>query len=203
MNSIDASALNDHKTNACNPIVGITFERCSGETLRTVFRHKMPDSQRRFRSRLVKKLGTYYYQEIPPDEIDQALDKAVSIRTDITTWDQVSRFCADYQDDIFPDNELQWSVHIFPEFEDNSSLILMKEHHVMTDGMGALIMFATLQDKYDPKQLIQTSQVLSAPQKFLLVLLKPFLAVYGAICFLTWKNDRSGLKGPMPVAQKS
>ena len=119
MNSIDASALNDHKTNACNPLVGITFERCSGETLRTIFRKKLPDSQKRFRSRLVKKLGTYYYQEIPAPEIEQALDKAVSIRPDITTWAQICQFIASYQDDIFPDHELQWCVHIFPEFEDN------------------------------------------------------------------------------------
>lgn len=125
------------------------------------------------------------------------------MRNDIRTWAQVEKFMAEIQTKVMPDDQLQWSVYIFPDFEKDESLMIMKIHHCVADGLGACINFCTLQDKYSRDQLIQTSQVLSKPQKLILFCLKPFLALYGAYCFITWKDDKSSLKGPQPAGKKT
>lgn len=70
----------------------------------------------------------------------------------------------------------------------------MKLHHAITDGMGIMILFATLQDKYAPTDLIQTTQVLGFCKEFFLYLLKPFSLMYAFMWFLLWSTDVNCVK---------
>lgn len=93
---------------------------------------------------------------------------------------------AEFQNIEFPEDGLQWCVWFIPDFNDNESLFVMKVHHVVADGLGICLLFASLQDNYNPKDFIQTSEVLSFCYNFLITLLKPFTITYALLFFLFW-----------------
>ena len=135
-------------------MAGMVYDKCSEEVLREKFQRRMPQRWARYRSRLVKVLDNYYFQELPPDELKRALEKAVILREDIKTWDDVSKCCEEIQTVAYKENELHWNIHIVPNFNETESCVIMKVHHVINDGLGCMIMLSTLQDKYDPNVLI-------------------------------------------------
>lgn len=52
-----------------------------------------------------------------------------------------------------PEEELQWRVWIVPSFNQGTeSLLIMKSHHVIGDGLGLFIAWSTLQESYSPDQ---------------------------------------------------
>jgi len=71
----------------------------------------------------------------------------------------------------------------------------MKMHHVVTDGLGFAILFATLQDHYVPQTFIQTKGVLSGLKKTAIFLMGPLLAMNAVWRFLTWNTDRNLIRG--------
>ncbi len=102
---------------------------------------------------------------------------------------------AEQQNIDIPEQNLQWTVWIMPEFENGKeSLMVMKVHHVIGDGLGIMIMLATLQDNYSPDQWIQTTEVLSCCMKLIIMLLKPFTLVYAFLFFLFWSTDKNVIK---------
>jgi NRPS condensation-like uncharacterized protein len=94
----------------------------------------------------------------------------------------------------FPEDELQWHLWFIPNYNENESLIIMKAHHIMADGMGWILTLGSLQETYDPKQFIQTTQVLSKCRKLTLALLKPITMTYSFVYFLFWKTDVNVIK---------
>ena len=93
LGACDANCYNDHELNPCNIMAGMVYDKCSEEVLREKFQRRMPKQWSRYRSRLVKVLDNYYFQELPPEELKRALDKAIVRRDDIKTWDDVSKCC--------------------------------------------------------------------------------------------------------------
>ena len=50
----------------------------------------MPTKWKRFRSKVVKVLDNYYFKELEPEELKIALDKAIIVRHDIHSLNDLS-----------------------------------------------------------------------------------------------------------------
>lgn len=100
------------------------------------------------------------------------------------------------QNKTYDENGLQWTVWICPNFENNESIAIFKAHHVISDGMGIMLLFGTLQDNYSPSQFVQTTEVLNCCKKFILYLLKPLTLMYAFLWFFIWSTDENCIKGP-------
>ena len=70
----------------------------------------------------------------------------------------------------------------------------MKFHHVIGDGLGCMVMLSTLQDTYNPNQMIQTNKPMSFVNRLKLIVLKPLLLMYGVLIFLVWKKDQNVIR---------
>jgi hypothetical protein len=62
-------------------------------------------------------------------------------------------------------------------------------HHVIGDGLGLLLTFASLQEKYSPTQFIQTAHE-TVFSKTKSTLLAPFTVIYAAVRILLWPSDK-------------
>lgn len=159
---VDINALNDGPENVSNIMAAFVFhEKCEPEMIREVFIEKLSMQYRRYRSSLVKVADSYYFKEMETKELRKALDAAFIIREDITNKEDFALLCQEQQTYMFPEHGLQWAIYFCPNYEDNQSLMMLKVHHVLGDGLGLLFVFATLQDSYDANQFIQTTSVIS------------------------------------------
>lgn len=114
----------------------------------------------------------------------------------------MSELISEQQNIEFPEDQLQWHIWFVPNLNDQESLFVMKMHHAIGDGLGILILFATLQDNYSPKSFIQTTEVLSTCKQFIIFLLKPFTLLYAFVFFLFWKTDKNYIKDIVKLAGK-
>ena len=71
LNQVDKNVFYDQESNRCNIMASLLFEKCSHKVLEDVFLHKMVAARSRFRSRMVKILDNYYFQELPKDELQR------------------------------------------------------------------------------------------------------------------------------------
>lgn len=68
--------------------------------------------------------------------------------------DQLSDFMAQVQNTMIPEEDLQFCVTVIPDFNETESCVVLKIHHVITDGLGLMILMGILQDNYMPEQFI-------------------------------------------------
>lgn len=54
---------------------------------------------------------------------------------------------------LFEPNGLYWKVFLIKNYKENESVVLFKYNHMLSDGVGALLMACSLQGKPNPKQL--------------------------------------------------
>lgn len=68
----------------------LVLKKCEPEALSDVLVKKMPTQYKRFRSKMVKVLDSYYFKELKGDELKIQLEKCFVIRNDIRTTEQLS-----------------------------------------------------------------------------------------------------------------
>ena len=68
------------------------------------------------------------------------------VREDITNMEQAQKLMSDEQNETLPDDSLQWKVWILPNAmpESGEALIILKIHHVISDGMGIMLAISML-----------------------------------------------------------
>lgn len=66
---------------------------------------------------MVKVLDQYYFREFTTEALSLQLEKAVTVRPDITTRDQLCQLISTEQNVELPSNSLQWHLWILPEYE--------------------------------------------------------------------------------------
>lgn len=143
---------------------------------------------------MYKVMDQYYFKELPPHEQQKQLATAVTTLKNIHSMDDISAFMSEEQNVNIPESQLQWKVWICADYSATQSVIIWKSHHVIGDGIGILLMLSMLQNEYDKKQWIQTTEVGSALKKALLFALRPVTALYAFYCFLVWRTDVNCLK---------
>lgn len=195
MNSTDKNVFYDQETNRCNVLAALVFEKMKAEDFAPVVEEDLPRIYKRFRSKVVKVMDNYYFKELRPEELKSEIKKAVTVRNDINTWEDAQNLMSEVQNVTYPDDGLQWQVWICPNFANNESIAIFKQHHAICDGMGIMVLFGTLQEDYHPSQFIQTTQVLNAFQQFVMYLIKPFSLLYAFLWFLIWSTDVNCIKG--------
>jgi NRPS condensation-like uncharacterized protein len=103
--------------------------------------------------------------------------------------EDVSNTMEEIQNTSMPESMPQFRITVVPDFNSESSLVILKIHHVMADGLALIILMGALQDEYSPGQFIQTSQTQGLLKKFGEFLLSPFSIVYAGMFFLFWPAD--------------
>jgi hypothetical protein len=60
-----------------------------------------------------------------------------------------------------PTDGIQWRIWIAPNYNSDESVVILKIHHVIGDGLSLLLLMGFLQSKYNHSQYLQTTKSLS------------------------------------------
>lgn len=198
MNTTDNNMWFDSEDNRINIMVTIWFEKCDESLLKDIFQKKLPAFCSRFRSVMVRHLDNYYFKELSKEDCERQLQSCVTRIDNIHNLDELSDFKGKQQNITIPDDEFQWKCWVVPEYSETESIIVWKSHHVIGDALAALLLLGVLQDKYDPSNYIQTTSVPTLLQRIILLLLKPFLAVYALVMLILHQSDSNLIKPVNP-----
>ena len=96
----------------------------------------------------------------------------------MTKWSQVK----------IPDQDAQWELLVNEDYDKNSSLLMWKAHHVLSDGIGLVMLLAYLNDELKPNTLIKSSFGVDFLKKYILQF------IMFPICFMRMGSLTSVIK---------
>jgi hypothetical protein len=102
----------------------------------------------RLKCYIVKLLGNYYLKELPKGRFEAEWDQAfVEIEDLIHTDEELSSVLTQVGRPKFDRKGLQWRFFLVKNFKDlGSSVLIFKINHLMSDGIGVLLLAAALQN---------------------------------------------------------
>ena len=128
----------------------------------------------RFRQRLTKCFGAYYWETLTDQEFEAVVDSLIIdlSKSPLNSEKEVNDFMAKQMMTRDPFEIPQWRVFFQENYCQDSSLLLIKIHHTLSDGHGLLSYINSITD--EPQDLM--AQVPSPPawKKFILYLTVPF-----------------------------
>jgi NRPS condensation-like uncharacterized protein len=95
--------------------------------------------------------GYYFWQDI--DSTD-AIEQFKVIDNTFTSENDVIEYVNEWSSGRISRNKPQWEIRFVEDYTDTTSLILVKCHHSLTDGIGIISLFSLLNDgSYHPKNV--------------------------------------------------
>mmetsp|Transcript_32588 Transcript_32588/g.28847 ORF Transcript_32588/g.28847 Transcript_32588/m.28847 type:complete len:177 (-) Transcript_32588:623-1153(-) len=106
---------------------------------------------RKLRQISKKYLGFYLWKDVSPE---YALDQFQIIDDKFQNENDVIKFCNTLGKDKIPSDKPQWEIKFTEDYTDTTSLLFIKCHHSLTDGVGIVTLFAFLNDEsFCPKKI--------------------------------------------------
>jgi hypothetical protein len=90
-------------------------------------------------------------------------------------------------------DNVQWKFYIIPDYENDKSILVLKAHHSLGDGMGFAHFFLALSDDYNHKNLNALKSI-SWIKKIIVFILQPFLIIFYSIKLLFVNKDYNAIK---------
>lgn len=141
LTTVDEFFLLDWQKNRANIITLMKINKVTDYGQFRDFLIQKVTSTRRTRSKLVKVFGEYYFKEIVDrDEYMRAIGEAF-VRIDdgkIRTDEDIQAFIAKEQTIRDPHENLQYKVFVVCDYSKTESLLLLKSHHCMMDGVATM-----------------------------------------------------------------
>ena len=95
----------------------------------------------RCRSKLVKHMSEYYFKEMKGAELQRAIaDGFVILKDELRSDEAIQSFVEQEQPVRDPLDTLQYMVFISHDHSPTESLLILKSHHCMCDGIATLVM---------------------------------------------------------------
>lgn len=139
----------------------------------------------RCRSKLVKLFSEYFFKEMFGKELQEAIKNSFKILQDetITSDDDIIKFLEKEQTIRDPLDTLQYKIFIVENFNEHESLLILKSHHSMCDGIATLVMTSSFaRDSYTPEKFHQLVPRLTLQQKVQLYLTLPYSMYLAYMC---------------------
>jgi len=195
----DAVWLQDSATNRM-VIHGIyTTDHIDLESARTIFLDRVINADGgarypRFRRRVVRSRGRWYWEDDPDFEIRRHL--VASPLTGRVTAARLQNYIATIAHEALPDDRPRWRIEYIEDFEDGESAFLVRIHHSMADGIAFVPVIFSLMDEMAPSPPPAPRAPPPLAARALNAVLAP-LSIPGVLLGRAiWRPDRHALHGP-------
>ena len=101
---------------------------------------------RRMKSKVVKFLGNYMFEEMTDEDMMLQANKVCPIITDIHNDKQLAEFMIDHQSNRLGLNFIQWRIYLIPDYSETESVLVFKIHHSVADGIALILLMCSLTD---------------------------------------------------------
>ncbi len=198
VDSADAVWLQDSATNLMVINSILVLDRLDLATFRRAFAERVLGSGEgnrypRFRQRIARIGGRFYWQEDPDYDIERHVFPApAGIRTAAELQDHVSSLAHQ----PLPDDRPRWQVQHIEDFEGGGSALFVRVHHCMGDGLALVPVLFSLMDEPDGCGLPGDRVAKPPRNKWALAATLPILAPLMLAQKFLWRPDRSAVHGP-------
>ena len=149
----------------------------------------------RMRSRVVKFLGKYMFEDMPKEEMMNSLKTICPVVTDIHNEKQLGDFMGKIQSTRLPLNYLQWRLYMIPDYSETESVFVFKIHHSLADGIAIVLMFFQLIDAPKLEDFPSIMVRFGWLKDIMIKLFMPIYLVWQLIMFkITCPPQRNGFK---------
>eukprot|EP00347_Sterkiella_histriomuscorum_P001921 403370158 len=143
----DTLCLYDSDDAVCNCATILILEKLTFDEIKSQYVERVMKKLKRMRQKVITYGGDHYFEEIP---IEEAAELVHLRKEQIHSEDELCRFMEQVLPIRMPYNKPLWEVHVFPDFKENESALIMKVHHAMGDGLSGQFIAMATSDEYDP-----------------------------------------------------
>ena len=111
---------------------------------------------KRLRQVWVKRFGLWLLKEV--DE-QLAIGQVKVIKEDIKTKEDIQAYMAKILAKKMDINKPLWEIHVKEDFDEETSIVFLTVHHLISDGMGMMGLITFLNDKHNPDTIIQFRRI--------------------------------------------
>ena len=111
---------------------------------------------KRLRQIWIKVLGFWFFKDIS-SEI--AKNQVIKIDDDIRTQEDINNYMAKLVTLKLNLKSPLWEVHVKEDYDENTSIMFLVVHHILTDGMGAISLFSFMNDSHNPDNISQFKSI--------------------------------------------
>ena len=200
LGAFDSIFLLDDKKSYSNILGCMMFEDFEFESMRDYLFLKT-ENLHKCRSKLVKVFGINFFQQMSENEWNLKKDQVIVHKMNIHTDEELVAFMCEQQGIRDPLDNVQYKFFLIPDFKDGQGVVVIKAHHVFSDGLGFSTFFLALSNVYDMKALPALKPVGFLKQALIYILL-PFLILRISLVILfTFKNNNI-IKRKQPMTGK-
>ena len=171
----DAVFLLDDRKNLSN-IVSCCFTETFEFDSMKKYIHSKTSNLHKCRSKLSKKFGLWWFQEMDEAEWLAKKDEVIVLKEGIHDEAALSDYMCQLANIREPFDNVQYKFFLIPDYQPGKSVAILKGHHSFTDGLGYGAFLLMLSGNYDSSALPALKPVSFGKQLCIWILL-PFLFI--------------------------
>jgi hypothetical protein len=200
LSMVDEIFLLDDEKNRANIIGCLFFEEFEFESMKAYFISKC-DKLHRCKSKLVKKLGWWWYLEMGEVEWKAKREDVFVCVNDIHTEKELNAFLSKEQAIRDPLDTVQYKIILIPNYKDGMGAMILKTHHCFTDGLGYATWMLAVSGEFSTDAL-PGMKPLPLWKKILIFLSYPWITAKAALGFIFLWKDSNAIKKGLPMTGK-
>ena len=166
----------------------LTFE----ELKQKIFIEKLIKGYSSFRKTMASYFGFKFWKLLPLNEegINTAAKQIKRIDREFKNEEEIVEFMEKISVLEFPKDLPQWEIYVWEKYQSNKAIIVGKMHHGLMDGMGFMMLLASIDGDKNIKAIPQMRDI-GLFTKVFLAALSPFFFAYSFFVDYLVKNDPS------------
>jgi hypothetical protein len=148
-----------------------------------------------FRMSVVTVGGMKFWKKREPTEANviKAAQQIKLIEQDMNNEEDIAEFVQQLSAVQLPRDSFPWELHVKENYQGDKTLVMIKLHHALVDGMGAMLLTTGLNDCLNDETIPQMKDI-SIFTKVVLSLLSPLLFLYSFYLDYFIKTDDNPFK---------
>jgi hypothetical protein len=139
----DSLLLLDDEKCITNIVGTLFFEKFEFEEMKVYLEERTKDLNK-CRSKLVKRFGIWWFQRMSSEEWDTKRHDVFTKVEGIHTPDELNKFMCKEEKTRDSFDNVQFHYFLLPDWSETESAIILKTHHVFTDGLGYATIFLAM-----------------------------------------------------------
>ena len=184
--AMDESWLLDYPLNKWHPACFVIMDKTDPKLFKSTVMERLVSKTIRMQWWITKFLGSVFMMKLPLNEAECAIQILDETEYSIHNEKDLSNFLEKEINRVIPLNTPQYRMWIYENYNENESVIIFKEHHVMADGIGILEIIMLITDEFKPEAMIDFRPT-SWFNQLILYLISPVFLIY-YLFPIVWKR---------------
>ena len=157
--SSDIMPALDHPPSIQNNAAILEIEKLKFEELKEYIYKRGILNIRRLRQKVIRPFGFWFFKDVDPEEAKRSIKLFECKRGDnpFKSEQEAIEFLQTWSQEKIPEDKVQWEILVIENYTKETSLVFWKAHHVISDGIGLVMLIAYMNDEIKHDTLVKPS----------------------------------------------